>query len=116
MNKLLVLFFIIVLAGCQTSKNIYYWGDYSETAYQYKHEPSAETYQEHMHTLEEIINTAKSRNKKIPPGIYVELATLYASAEKTDQAKAMLQKEQELFPESAQFIKLVNNKLIGAAL
>ncbi|WP_199524416.1 DUF4810 domain-containing protein (plasmid) [Pseudoalteromonas lipolytica] len=117
MSKLVfITLLVLILCGCQTNKSIYFWGDYADTAYQYKHEPTEESFQEHLATLENIVASAEAKNKKIPPGIYIELAMMYSSINKNEQAKEMLNKEQSLFPESSQFIQLVNQKLLGGAL
>jgi len=115
MKKITLLCISLLLVACK-SNSIYYWDSYPQTSYAYKHEPSDETFQKHFDTLTEIINNAESKNKKIPPGIYIELAMMYSSIDDLDKAKEMLNKEKELFPESAKFIQVVNNRLIGAQL
>ena len=59
---------IIVLGACSSTKSIYYWGDYSESAYGLKAEPTAESLSTHKNVLQEIINKAQSKNQRIPPG------------------------------------------------
>lgn len=100
------------LTACvATPPSIYYWGDYSETAYQLKKEPSEKTKQAHQACLEDIVAHAVAKNKRIPPGIYAELALLQLEDGLTAEAFASLQQEKKLFPESATLVDVLQQKM-----
>lgn len=108
-----LLFFIISLAlsACSAPDNrIYYWGDYSETAYTYSHNPSQESLHSHIQSLLNIVEHAADKNKRVPPGIYAELGVLTGN---DDQNKAVqyFQREKELFPESSILMDRMINQL-----
>lgn len=98
---------ILTLMGCATSKSLYYWGDYSQSAYELKHEPSDKTARAHKDALLDIINNAGHKNKKIPPGIYAELAKMEFEANNLVGARALLEQEKTLFPESSRMVEVL---------
>lgn len=98
---------ILTLTSCATSKSLYYWGDYSQSAYELKHEPSGKTATAHKNTLLDIVNNAPRKNKKIPPGIYAELAKMEFETNNLVGAKALLEQERALFPESARMVEVL---------
>ena len=104
---------LLVLSGCAANNGIYYWGNYSETAYDFKKDPNEKTRAAHIKTLNDIINKAQQNKKKIPPGIYAELGLIEASSNKKKAAIDDFKKEEALFPESKTLmdamIKKVNN-------
>jgi len=104
---------IIVLGACSSTKSIYYWGDYSESAYGLKAEPTAESLSTHKNVLQEIINKAQSKNQRIPPGIYMELAKLEIEANNPVVARQLLLQEKSLFPESAIMVEAVLKMIDG---
>lgn len=112
LRKALILACVIAVSACaSTNKSIYHWGDYSETAYNYKHEPSDESRAKHKQALLAIIENAAKANKKIPPGIYAELATLEIQANNLVEAQTYLLQEKALFPESAHLVDTMLTKL-----
>ena len=106
-KNIVVVSAMLALGGCATSKTIYYWGDYSESAYQYKHEPTVQSSSEHKAALQEIIDNAAGKNKRIPPGIYAELAKFEFEANNLNAARQLLIQEQALFPESARIVEVL---------
>ena len=104
---------ILFLGACSTTKSIYYWGDYSESAYELKAEPTAESLSSHKKVLQEIINKAQSKNRRIPPGIYMELAKLEIEANNPVVARQLLLQEKSLFPESATMVEAVLKMIDG---
>ncbi|MFT6778549.1 MAG: hypothetical protein ACJAV1_002489 [Paraglaciecola sp.] len=104
---------ILVLGACSTTKSIYYWGDYSESAYELKAEPTAESLSTHKNVLQEIISKAQSKNRRIPPGIYMELAKLEIEANNPVVARQLLLQEKSLFPESATMVAAVLKMIDG---
>ncbi len=113
-HLIILVTFMLMLGGCASQKTIYYWGDYSDAAYQFEKEPTEKTLIAYKTELLDIAKNASSKNKKVPPGIYVELAKLELEANNLQLAKQYLLKEQELFVESevlvAALLKLINEK------
>jgi len=102
---------IIFLSGCG-AKTIYYWGDYSGSLYDYTKEPSLKTKKSHKAELVNIIKKSEKRkDKKVPPGIYFELAMLYAEEGEVSTAQQYLLKEKDLFPESTKSVELALKEL-----
>ncbi|TLU64610.1 DUF4810 domain-containing protein [Thalassotalea litorea] len=96
---------MLTVAGC-AAPTIYYWGDYSDTLYQYTKEPTQETLAAHRNELMEIIDVAEKKRKKVPPGIYFELGMIEAKAGNQKAATEYLLREQSLFPESETYVAL----------
>jgi hypothetical protein len=104
-KQLLISALILFITGCANT-TIYHWGDYSGTLYSYTKEPTNESKLEHKAELIKIINLAKSKNKKIPPGINFELAMLLVTEGDNEGAVEYLNQEQSLFPESEKYVAL----------
>lgn len=102
---------LLGLTACATNNNIYYWSDYSETAYQYKHEPSDKTRIEHKASLLEIVSKAEQKKKRIPPGIYAELGLLEAENNDLQKAEQYFLLEKALFPESTKLVDMMLNNI-----
>ncbi|WP_115717787.1 DUF4810 domain-containing protein [Gallaecimonas mangrovi] len=110
--KLSRLFFclpILFLAACAVNHDIYYWGKYSETAYQYKKDPTPENRKAHFNSMLDIVEHAKAKHKKIPPGIYAELGMMEEKDHDNAKALEYFHMEESLFPESAPLL----NRMIG---
>ena len=104
--------FALILTACAANNNsIYYWGSYSATAYKLKSEPTAETRGQHKAELQNIIAQADAKNKRIPPGIYAELAMLEAEDNNVSAALQYFEQEKQLFPESSKIIELMQSSL-----
>lgn len=102
---------LTVTACATTSTQIYYWGNYSDTAYQLKKEPSDKTREAHKASLQNILDVATSKNKRVPPGIYAELALIEMESGQSAQALQLLQQEKLLFPESAQLVDTLTKNI-----
>lgn len=99
------------LTACQSTNSIYYWGDYSGSAYKLKSTPTDESRAKHKASLLNIITNAQKKNKKIPPGIYAELAMLEAEERNVTLALEYFSKEKELFPESTKVVDMMINSI-----
>lgn len=110
-QKLGIVMLLALLSACATNNDIYYWGDYSETAYEYQSTPTDKTETAHINAMKEIIADAGQKNKRIPPGIYAELAYFAIKHKDYKQAKAYLEREQALFPESSVLVSRLLNKM-----
>jgi hypothetical protein len=91
---------LLLLAGCAPQQQMYYWGDYSESLYSLKKNPSEESMAKHVETLEAIIQNSQELDKRVPPGIYGELGYYMARQGKAKKAENYFLKEEEVYPES----------------
>jgi len=90
----------ILLSGC-AGQRMYYWGDYSETLYQSKKNPSDQSMLNHQQSLEKILEESRKNNLRVPPGVYAELGYIYFRQNKKDLAIQNFKMEKALYPESA---------------
>jgi hypothetical protein len=111
-NRLAILLLVFIgLVGCaSTDKQLYYWGNYSETLYQYVHEPSTKTRENHRKELLKIVRFAEQHKRRVPPGVYAELGGLSTLTGTSDLAADYFQKEIEAYPESAKLIQIAVKK------
>jgi len=103
MNRLslgLTLFAALYLSGC-AAPSMYYWGNYSNTLYHSKKAPSEESALNHQQSLEKIIDESKTRNLRMPPGVYAELGYIFLKQNKSKDAIQYFKLEREIYPESA---------------
>jgi len=92
---------IMMLTGCAGSQRMYYWGDYSDTLYKYKKNPSAQSLLSHQQALEKIVAESGKNNLRAPPGVYAELGYIYFRQNSKDLAIQNFQREKALYPESS---------------
>lgn len=91
--------------GCvQNSSQMYHWGNYENLIYKSYVKPGTVTPQEQIDKLNEDIVEAQEKGKKVPPGLYAQLATMYYSVGNLAAADQALNNEKQLFPESTHFI------------
>lgn len=109
MRKLLVLFAIIMITGC-VPKALYNWGNYDSYVYSYVKSPNEESLNALMKECDALISNCGSRNVP-PPGLCADYGFLLLKNGKTDQGKAMLNKEIELYPESKVFLERIIKRI-----
>lgn len=97
---ILMLALSALIVGCTTRSQMYYWGNYSGTLYNAKKNPCPESLSEHKAGLEAIIDESKTRNLRVPPGVYAELGYIYSMENNTQKAIELFQLEQNTYPES----------------
>lgn len=97
---MLSLMTLLFCYGCSAKKQMYYWGDYSDSLYHSKKEPGVESLAKHKEALENIVEESKNRNLRIPPGVCAELGYLYAANNNTKKAIELFQMEKQTYPES----------------
>jgi hypothetical protein len=97
---MLSLMTLLFFFGCSAKKQMYYWGEYSDSLYHSKKEPGVESLAKHKEVLENIVEESKNRNLLIPPGICAELGYLYAANNNTKKAVELFQMEKQTYPES----------------
>lgn len=117
MKTLTLIVAIALMAGCSAKlpKGSLYWGAYSETLYEYKKAPGSETLAQHKSQLENIIQTSERQGYRIPPGVFIELATLYLKEGKVARAEKMLKQEVSLYPEAAPFVEKLRSTYVQAS-
>lgn len=99
-KKLIIVAALALLTACNSTQGGLYWGNYSDTLYDYKKEPSDKTRQQHLKSLNDIIATSEKKGIRVPPGVLVELAIMEIESGSSDSANALLDKELSLYPES----------------
>lgn len=98
----------ILVSGCKTTEPQYYYGAYNKTVYSYFKAEDV-TVEEQINALNEVIETASSKNKPVAPGVHAHLGMLYFEAGNASLGLAHFEKEKSLFPESAQYIDFLIN-------
>jgi hypothetical protein len=93
----------LTVAGCQSSKNVYYWGHYETVVYN-QYQPGKNQPEKLSALLEEDEQKAASKNKPLAPGFHAQLGYLYAVEGKNDDARKEYLLEKQEFPESAVFM------------
>ncbi|WP_236966797.1 DUF4810 domain-containing protein [Mannheimia varigena] len=88
--------------------DLYHWGNYSDVVYSHYNEPGDFAKQENE--LNQIISQAKEKNKLVAPGVYGHLGLVLLKQGKSAEARAALQQEQTLYPESAEFMQFLQRK------
>lgn len=105
MRKFILLFFLCVaFVSCTTTSSLYGWDNYVDTSYKYYKKQTPKAKEALMKTYEAMINHPRGSRKTVPPGICAEYGYFLLQNGKKDQGLAMLQKEKELYPESAVFM------------
>lgn len=94
---------LIILSGCVTpvSQSNLYWGNYSQTLYQVKKEPGAESNKAHEKELLSIVEESNKRNLKVPPSVYAELGIFALERGDDNAATNYFRLEQDVYPEGA---------------
>ena len=87
------------LAGCTPA-----WQLYEASAYRVFRTPGPKVFAKHARLLSRVIDQAESKGKKPPPGICAERAFHLWRLDRIDEAVAVLDKEEEHYPESKVFV------------
>lgn len=97
MRLLMSLLAVAALSGC-AAPTLYQWGGYESLQYAaYKDPTKAEAMKI---KLDAHIVLMETSGKKVAPGLYAELGTLYFQAGVRDKALAMYSRERDTWPES----------------
>ncbi len=114
MNKktwhVLALVSMVLMAGCATRPDIYYWGEYEQLIYDAYMEPGSADTATQIEKLTADIQEAAATGKRVPPGIHAHLGFLYAMEGKDSQSKAEFKQEEALYPESIPLIEGMLNR------
>lgn len=106
MKKLFpALIIAIFLVSCQTAqKPLYSWGKYENSSYSYLKKNNDKATLALMDDYKKIIGKQEGTRKIPPPGIYADYGFLLMQAGKSEEGKAMLEKEIAIYPEAKIFI------------
>lgn len=102
---------LVLAAGCQTPRPLYYWGNYEKVMYLGYAKPEKATLEFQREKLEEDIQQAEGRGLQTPPGLHAQLGYVYFQLGQVDQAVAEFAREKMAFPESTEFM----NRMIAKA-
>lgn len=96
---------LVLLGGCASGpKELYYWGHYEQILYDIYVEPGQADTETQILKLTEDIQRAEAKGLSVAPGIYAHIGVLYANKGELSSAMEAFAREQELFPESKNFI------------
>lgn len=103
-NFIYFLFVILMLSSCSAKQSLYSWDKYEVASYNYLKNSDEKSIQYLIETYQKIIENQKGTRGIVPPGIYADYGFVLLQAGNTEESKAMLHKEVELYPESEVFI------------
>lgn len=101
-------FFIV---GCVQNTQMYLWGSYSQTLYEYKKNPSNENLIKHIDMLQKIVSASNKYNMRVPPGVYSELAYMKKLQDPAFNVTELLELEKRTYPESEKFMNFLSNTM-----
>ncbi len=106
MKKIIFALFLLALflGGCVAPQK-YNWGKYEASMYSYYKNPTK--LDEYAGSLDEIIKSSESGNKKVPPGIYAEYGYLQLQAGRNQEAIKLFELEEKNWPESKVFMERI---------
>lgn len=118
LRLLTILGISVLIQGCATQANLYYWGDYEHIIYDIYLNPGEADAQTQIYKLNQTIEVATNKGMKIPPGLFAHLGMVHAQIGNAALAKEALLQEKALYPESSTFVDgiLTRSKLNNVAL
>lgn len=99
-----VLTVVFLMGSCTVQKPLYTWDQYEVTSYNYVKNSDEKSTQALIETYQTIIERQKGSRGVVPPGVYADYGFVLLQKDKTEEGRAMLLKEEELYPESKTFI------------
>ncbi|WP_321413627.1 DUF4810 domain-containing protein [uncultured Desulfobacter sp.] len=97
-------FLCLAMIGC-AGKEMYYFGDYSQTLYSLEKDQNETALVAHQQELEKIITESDKQNTPVPPGIYAELGFILIQKNQPKEAIPLFQAEAKQYPESSILMK-----------
>jgi hypothetical protein len=103
----------ILITGCaQQPKQLYNYGNYSDSYYSYKKNVSPESTLALEMSIKQVIDKAnESQSGRVPPGMYANLGYLQLKAGNTSEAIANFTKEKITYPESSFFMDKIIKRI-----
>jgi hypothetical protein len=103
---------LLAAGGCTTvSEAGYYWGNYPATLYAYPQDPSPESLAQHEEELQRLIDYAREKDLKPPPGIQAELGYIEQQRGNNDAAVGYYEAESNTYPEARIFLERLSSGL-----
>ena len=100
----------LLMTACATpQKPLYQWKGYQSSLHQY-FKSNGSSPADQITQLESQLIAIKAAQEAAPPGLHGHLALLYAKAGNDEAARAHLEAERALFPESAAYIDFLLKK------
>jgi len=103
----------LLLGGCASSKQLYYWGHYEQNIYDMYTAPDKATAEAQVEEMEADFERARSAGKPLHPGFQAHLGFLYFQLGKFDLARRSFESEKVAFPESTVLMDRFIKKLEG---
>ena len=94
----------LLLAGCQSSRGLYIWGDYQNSVLQVTSTDGQPDLGALVEDAKLTIQRSADRDIRVPPGLHAHLGMLLASQGQLDGAAAAFLTEKEVYPESTVLI------------
>ena len=112
MKKLFICFlFGLFLMSCISNQNLYYWGNYQETTYNYAKTATDKSLSDLMITYKTLMDKQNGTRKTVPPCLCADYGYMLYKQGKTEEGLALLKKEIDLYPESSVFISRIIKNL-----
>ena len=97
----------LLLGACATApKPIYHWGSYQPALYAHFKGDDAKA-QELLDKLQVQLAETQQSNLLPPPGLHGHMALLNAKLGRSEESRRHLERERQLFPESAAYIDML---------
>lgn len=100
----LAVFVASAFSACAHDKRTYHWSHYQELLYRMYKDPGAAQPEVQIAKLTQDIDEAQRKGKPIPPGVHVHLGYMHYMAGHPDPALKSFEREQQLYPESKEFV------------
>ena len=100
----------LLVGGCApTQSTTFYWGDYSETLYDFTKDPTEETLAAHKAQLLLIIRKSPELGYRVPPGVYAEFGYILLKEGKEKEGLEYLDMEKGVYPEAVVFVNRIKD-------
>jgi hypothetical protein len=93
-----------ILSSCASQVPLYSWANYENVSYNYLKNSDEKSTQALIESFKKIIEKQTGERNVTPPGVYADYGFVLLQSGKTNEGKALLLKEVELYPESKIFI------------
>ena len=109
MKKAVAVLALVFLAAAVSpslcmAAGLYNWSGYQKNAYKYFKKADLGSLQNLLKSYDQIIEKQNGSRETVPPGIYGDYGWLLIKTGRTEEGKALLRKEMELYPESSTLI------------